>query len=175
MNSRSIALSAWISLALAVLAWAGLGFFAWTIQQDQESRAGALSFVQASASKQAGAIRDHALISDTVQERQRLAQLGRPDVLSVADLIDTAGKAAGVDIHLGGASPKGTSAIAFTLDADAKFPNLMRAISLLGTLPVSSSITRLDIERVPTLEGQTSGLWHMSAEISVAASYDPSQ
>ena len=174
MNTR-IAYLQWLALGAALLAVFGVWYFASAIAQGQADRAAGDSAMQESADKQALAVRTHALMADTVQERTQLGALLTVDVVSVANMIEAAGKAAGVTVKLGDAVPENApaaqgglsiQAIGFVVEAQGKFPALMRALELFETLPIPSTLTRFDMQKVPDSSGAPS-VWHMSAYIRV--------
>ena len=166
---------AWTTVALALSAWAGVGFFAWTILNQESDRAGSVRATQESSEKGAAAMRTHSLAQETAYERTQLATLFNVDVVSAATLIESVGKASGVEVRLGGAQPESAppttsgpdvQAVGFVVEANGKFAALMRAAQLFETLPIPSVLTRVDIEQGPSTDG-ASGVWHMSAYIRV--------
>ncbi len=173
--------TALFALAIALIAWGLVGLFAWTITVDESERVANATDASQSATASASAIRLHALAQDTSDEAAKLKDLLNVDVVSAAYLIEGVGKTAGVTVKLGDAqrenTPSASDALAvqtigFVVQADGKFPALMRAIQSFETLPIPSSISRLDIEHAPNGSGKSSDVWHMNLYIRVLTTSD---
>lgn len=162
-------------LTLALVAWGGVGYFAWTIRADEEKRVTDARDAQLTAVQNAQTIRTRALVLDAAPDAAKLRALLDVDVVSASYMMEEVGRAAGVRIQLSDAQPEGEAgsdilpvkAVGFVVTADGKFPELLRAARLLETLPIPSSVTRLGIERAPKSAGNTSGLWHLNMYIRV--------
>lgn len=171
---------------MAFLAWAVVGLFAWTIQSDEVDRALYVQTTQESESKEASAIRLHSIAQDTREERATLEGIFRTDVVSIVNLIETTGKAAGVKVTVSSVIPEsapptqaaasaGIVATGFIIEAQGKFSALMHVLQLFETFPLPSTIGRLDIEYVPNArESGLSGIWRMNAYIRVLTTPDAS-
>ena len=169
-----LSLIAWSTLALALLAWTGVGFFAWTISGAKSERLARLVVTHQSSNDAANAVRIHGLAEDTAQARAALGTLLTTDVVSVANAIESAGKGIGVDTKVSSVLPEGAptqspggppvQAVGFVVSADGKFSALMHTVALFETLPVPSQITRLDISKTP---GEASDAWHLDLYIKV--------
>src|SRR3989338_4882635 len=172
LNRTSTAVSAVI---LALAAWGFVGYFAWTIAGDEDKRVADGREAQLVAIQNAQAIRTHALALDTATDGAKLKNLLDLDVVSVSNMIEEAGRSAGVKVKLGNAQPErgATSdgltirAVGFIVTADGKFSELLRAARLFEALPIPSSVTRLDIERAPASFGGAPSAWHLNAYIRV--------
>ncbi len=166
--------------ASALLAWGLVGYFAWTINMDEGNRLANARDAQMATIANAHAVRTHALALDTVEEGKQLKELLDVDVVSAAYMIEGVGKEAGVTVKLGDAVPEGVApsdalapkTVGFVVTADGKFAALVRAAQLFETLPIPSSVTRVDIERAPRSSGDTSSLWHMNVYIRVLTTSD---
>ena len=167
-------------VVLALAAWGLVGYFAWTITRDEDKRVMDAREAQLVAIRNAQAIRTHALALDAAGGGAKLRELLDLDVVSVSNMIEEAGKAAGVKVKLGNAQPErdATSdglairAVGFIVTADGKFQELLHVARLFEALPIPSSVTRLDIERAPASSGGVSGTWHMNAHIRVLTTSD---
>ena len=167
-------------VVLALAAWGLVGYFAWTITRDEDKRVMDAREAQLVAIRNAQAIRTHALALDAAGGGAKLRELLDLDVVSVSNMIEEAGKAAGGKGKLGNAQPErdATSdglaipAVGFIVTADGKFQELLHVARLFEALPIPSSVTRLDIERAPTSSGGVSGTWHMNAYIRVLTTSD---
>lgn len=162
-------------VTLALIAWALVGYFAWTISVDEGRRVADAREAQMITIANAHAVRTHALALDTVKEGAKLKTLLDVDVVSASYMIEEVGKISGVTVKLSAAQPESApvsdglapKAVGFVVTADGKFSALLRAVRLFETLPIPSSVTRLDIEHAPKASGDTSSLWHMSVYIRV--------
>jgi len=171
--------AAYALFAIALLSWVGVVLFAWTITGEQDDRTATLQALQDSSSAQAVNQREHGLLSDTVAERSALDTFLNVDVISVASMISSVGKSAGVNMQLSNAlsenapasqPPTGlpVNAVGFSIDARGQFSRLMRAAQLFETLPLPSSVERFDLERTSGTGGSApSDSWHMSLFIRV--------
>lgn len=167
-------------VTLALVAWGLVGYFAWTISEDESNRVADAREAQVITISNAHAVRTHALALDTVEEGAKLKALLDVDVVSAAYMIEGVGKIAGVTVKLSDAQPETTSAsgdlavkvVGFVVTADGTFSALLRAARLFETLPIPSSVTRLDIEHAPKAAGNASSLWHMSVYIRVLTTSD---
>ena len=170
---------AWISLALALCAWASVVFFVLSIQSTEVARATALTNAQQSSTIQYSSVRMHATAQDTAGERTALEQLLAGDVVTVVTMLDGVGKTAGVTFKLSGALPETPpvglpagspiQAVGFAIEADGKFASLMRVVQLLETLPIPSSVVRLDMQHTTGAKDA----WHLSVYIKVLMSSTP--
>ncbi len=175
MRMRYRTSTAILVLGLAFLAWGIVGYFAWTINSDENKRAADARDAQLTAVKNAQSVRTHALVVDAAPDNAKLKELLNVDVVSASYMIEGVGRAAGVKMRLSDAQPEGEvgtdilplRAVGFVVTADGKFPELLHAVRLFESLPIPSSVTRLDIERAPKSPGTPSGLWHLNVHIRV--------
>ncbi|OGG56493.1 hypothetical protein A3D71_02385 [Candidatus Kaiserbacteria bacterium RIFCSPHIGHO2_02_FULL_55_20] len=173
-------LPAFLVLTLAVVAWGLVALFAWTISVDEAARSASAGDEQKAVITNAAALRMHTLAQETAGDGETLKKLLNVDVVSASYMIEEVGKIAGVAVKLSDAQPENTQstdasgpkAVGFVVAADGKFPALMHAARLFETLPVPSSVTRLDIERTPQSSGKPSGLWHMNVYIRALTTSD---
>lgn len=173
-------LPALLILTLAVVAWGLVALFAWTISVDEAARSASAGDEQKAVVTNAVALRMHALAQETAGDGETLKKLLNVDVVSASYMIEEVGKIAGVAVKLSDAQPENAQAadgsvakaVGFVVAADGKFPALMHAARLFETLPIPSSVTRLDIERTPQPSGKPSGIWHMNVYIRVLTTSD---
>ncbi len=164
---------------LALCAWGLVGFFAWTISADESARVASTENAQREAIMGASSIRTHALAVDTAKEGEALKKLLNVDVVSASYMIEEVGKIAGVKVMLGDAQPEklpesggvALKAIGFTVTAQGKFSDLMRAVRLFETLPIPARVVRLDIQHTPD-SSKASNLWQMNIYIRVLTTSD---
>lgn len=163
----------WFMLALAGAAWAGVGFLGWMIVRDRAALVEERQTAQEQSLQYEAAARVRAVAQGTMQERARLESMLNVGVVSAADMIEAAGKASGVRITLGGATPENTLAkipgisaqgIGFAVDGEGSFPALVRALQLFEALPLPSTLRRYELERSDSSSG---GKWTMHAYITM--------
>lgn len=172
----------WFLLGLALIAWAAVGLFAWTITSDEADRLMHTENANTASTKRASAVRTHALALDTEKQGAELGNLLNVDVVSAAYTIEAVGKSAGVSVQLGDAVPENVpttsdtvpiKAVGFTVEAQGKFSALMRAAKLFETLPLPSTLVRLDLEHTPSSQGsKPTDQWHLNAYIRVLTTSD---
>lgn len=178
-----IAYTQWIVFPLSLIAWAGVGLFAWTISRDEANRIAQVQITQDAERKEAMAVRLHSIIQDTATERAQLASVLGVDVVSVIDMIEAAGKAAGVKIAISNAQPENVSfpqvvggpqiiATGFVVEAQGTFKALMHTAELLETLPVPATIGHLDLELKSSDGKEALYPWSMNTRIRVLTTSD---
>lgn len=176
MNSKNIYIAGAL-LALTALAWTGVALFARAIGDAEAARVVDIQTNQQSSTARGALARMHAIARDTAGDRARLDQLLTVDVVKAATLLRNVGKITRVDVTLSGALPEASPpeapsgpqihAVGFSVQANGTFKALMRTAQLLETLPLASSVDRLDIQRPQSPEGKNAGEWHMNAYIRV--------
>jgi hypothetical protein len=175
MKTTSTYLS-WILLTAAVCAWCGVVYVAWFVQQAEGDYTTQLQTLQQSSFAQNSALRMHAAAQDTASDRDKLTRLLNVDIVSASAMLQGTGSVTGVKVKLSGALPENgptpapngpaIQAVGFALQADGSFPALMRTIQLLETLPLASSVVRLDLQG-STDPTQKNPLWHMDVYMRV--------
>jgi hypothetical protein len=107
------------------------------------------------------------------------------DVISVVDMLEASGKAAGVKLVVSSVQPEGAPPLqgagttqvigtGFVVEAQGKFSSLMHVAQLFETLPVPSKVGRLDIEHINVAEQKTSGVWRMNVQVHILTTSDTS-
>lgn len=167
---------AWLLFLGALLAWAGVAFFSFSIQDMAASAAQSASDAATAGDRAGIAARQRSLAESTAAQRGVLETSLRNDPLAVASVIAQAGKDAGVPLHVSEAASEGLvgssnaltiSAVSFTVEASGSFASLVHAARLLETLSLPSSVEQLDIARTP---GSSAGAWNMSVHMRVLTS-----
>jgi|GEM_PF-2371131 len=155
-----------ISIALVVCVWV----FSGSVQQALEKRNTELSSAESEAMRQEVQLRVHSLARETVGERAELERLVSPDIVTIVEAIETAGRDAGVVISLGQAAaipatdtPLNT--ITLGVEATGSFDAVMKAGALLASLPVPSILEQIQFEKRE--EG-----WGMSARLRFLTAAD---
>jgi hypothetical protein len=162
----------------AIVAWATVAFFAWTLVSLQVDRAKILSEVEKSRIQNQAATKVHAVLQETTRERAALVLLSNADVLEVVRAIEATGPAAGSDLQVRGAQPgqvvaakKGVPAlrpIVFNLQVEGTYPAVMKTAQLLEALPFPIDVTQFEISR-GALEDKATGdvRWRMNITLKL--------
>lgn len=174
--TKTVKLISWIAIAVAILAWSGVILSAnmirsTAIQRSNDTRAALTKANQTALNK-----RVDTLAQNTKEKREQLTALAGADVVSIIDVIDSAGKSAGLDAKVSDAAVGGTQqlgkngdtlrAVVFNVQGNGTFAQVMHAAALYEKLPLLSSIDQLDIEKVQSSDPKAPA-WHISARIRV--------
>ncbi len=188
MNRNTMTLVSWISVAAAVCAWAGVIFFVIYVLHLKADRVAYLGSVDQSTAKQSAAARTHVFARDTTEERASLEKSTNVDVLSVVNLIESVGVAAGVKVQVSDVQNESTipgkngapafNAIGLGIQAQGSFSSLMRVAEMLESLPLPSSIEQLDIGRAqlgadPASDGTVPWQLNVRVKLLTTASVSP--
>lgn len=183
---QNLSLIAWISIIIALAAWASVVVFSLSIQNAAAGATARAGDLQTASDKQALALKMHTLARDTSHARTTLRNILNRDPLAIADILSQAGTDAGVALRVSDAKSQGvatspgsprpsaaaanlpqTQAIGFTVEADGSFGDLVRAAAFLESLPVPSRIDELDLQREHNSEGAPSASWHMRVNVRI--------
>jgi len=168
MSQSSATFISWVLTATAVVLWIAVPLFMYQIWSEQNSISEAAKSEETQSMKGATALRTHALLESTTQERSTLDATANVDVISIVDMIEASGKAAGVPAQVSGAITEAgakndpIASLSFSIQAEGSFDALMRLSSLLERLPLVTSLEELKIEKNP--EGDQ---WKLSARLRV--------
>ena len=164
--------AAWLLVALAVFAWAGVAWLSASLSDMAQQAALDAGDAQAARTLQSAAVRAHAVALSVAHDDAALEAALSNDPVALAQRLTQAGRDAGVAIQVGSASAlpglSSGGAIAFSLQGQGSFGALMRAALLLQTLPVPASIQTLTLGRAPGASAGTP--WTMNAQIDVLIS-----
>lgn len=173
MRRRSLTLLSLIALALALAAWCFVGFLFFNASASLASNTQSLSSVDAQNVQNENAAQTAALASETAAQRSALQGVLAPDVIGIANQIQSAGKTAGTQTTISSASvasvsglPAGVTALEFVVQSDGSFAQVLQAAQLLETLPLSSTIAEFDFEQAPG-SSPGSGQWQLTTGIEV--------
>ena len=167
---------AWLLLGVAIAVWVGGGWWAYQIDALVSEREAAITKAAEEQAKDVAALRTRALIAETAEDRARLATLSKIDVVEAAKQIESAGMPASVKFHVRDASleavPNKQSTplqpVAFSVDAEGTFVQLIRAIALLRSLPFPVQITQIDLSTNPIDPAKKvagAPQWHVSLRL----------
>jgi len=169
MHTTSKGYIAWLLLFFALSAWALVVFFALSISGSEAAHASVRTQNMEESARASSAVRTHALVAETEDERAQLEKILDVEALSMADILEDVGKSAGVKLRLSGASPQPSGAnspavpLGFHVDAEGKFSALARTLMLLEKLPLASEIDRIELDK----STGSSDSWHMSVSLHV--------
>ncbi len=174
--SNSIKLISIISFVCAVVAWGGVVYSAQMIRGTAVERSNDTKEALTKANQAALNQRVETLALNTKEKRDQLKSLAGTDVVAIVDIIDAAGKSAGItakvsDAAVGGTTALGKSgdtlrAVVFNVQGEGTFTQVMHAASMYEKLPLLSSIDQMDIEKVQAGDPKST-LWHINVRIRV--------
>ncbi len=174
MNKRII-ITSWILLAVALLAWAAVGYAAYAMVQTAEARASDAKLALTKANQIALNQRVQSLAATTDGERTRLNAILGVDLVTMINTIEAAGNSAGVQSKVSDAALSGTQpvqngepvrGVVFSVQASGSYAQVMRAAKLYEALPLLSTVDQMEIERVQSGESKTA-VWNMLVRIRV--------
>ena len=163
---RSRSWTAWVVLAVAVLAWCGYGYEIVLLSNGRAAYAVALDEKQQDDVKGEAALKLHTLIESSKGQRDSVAALVQRSILDAVTTIENAGKTAGTkNVSIGEATPvaavsKGTAAYDIIVVAEGTFAEVTRAEALFERLPLASSLQQFGLEHLGSS-------WHLTARIRV--------
>lgn len=173
---RPIVYLSWLSLAAAIALLVFVYLQADIIRAAAERRATTLAEQDQQIDRSAHAQRVAAILVETEAERAMLDQFARLDVVAAVELLEQAGKSAGVIVTVTGANTETSGSaeggeslkpIAFSINASGSYAALMHAVELYERLPVALQIDQLDIERDQAVaNGRT---WNLSLRVRMLA------
>lgn len=169
---RTIVYLSWVSLAVSIALLFFVYMQAETIRTAAEKRAATLAEQEQSSDRSAYAQRVATILAETEAERALIDQFVHLDVVAAVELLEQAGKNAGVTVSVTGANTEtsglGTEAdslqpIGFMIRASGSYAALMHALELYERLPVALQIDQLEIERD---QGVASGrTWNLTLRV----------
>ena len=174
--SDRIKFASWILLAIAIVIWAGVAYSADMIRETALKRSNDTQLALTKANQLAMNQKVEALSEVTAEKRTQLTTLAGADVVSIIDIIDAAGKSAGVVAKVSDASVAGTvavgkngdtlRAVVFSVQGDGTITQVMHAAQLYERLPLLSSIEQIDIAKNQSSDSKAPP-WHITVSIKV--------
>ncbi len=174
--SERLKLMSWILLALAIVIWGGVAYSANMIRETALQRSNDTQLALTKANQLAMNQKVEALAEVTADKRTQLSTLAGADVVAIIDIIDAAGKSAGIEAKVSDASVAGTTAlgktgdalraVVFSVQGDGTIAEVMHAAQLYERLPMLSSIEQMDIARNQSSDPK-SPPWHITVRIKV--------
>lgn len=176
---KTFSLVAYGSLALALCLWAFLFWGSLHLMASAEDRAQSATQLQADAAKHAYTARLAALAQDTSVQRATLESIVQPDVVTIVNGIEAAGKKANTDAQVTSALADGTATdlpgggkvqgVAFVVEAHGSFASILKLETMYENLPLASTIESVDLEKA-VAQGATAPSWHLTMRIRVFTS-----
>ncbi len=174
--SNQVKITSWVLLALALASWASVGYAAHLISETATQRSNDTRLALTKANQVALNQRVEALAENTKEKRKQLETIAGADVVSVIDIIDAAGKSAGIEAKVSDAAVASSlqlgkttdtlRGLVFNVQGSGTFAEVMHAAALYEKLPLLSSIDQIDIEKQPSPDPKLPP-WHINARIRV--------
>jgi len=149
-------LFAWGMLVLALLAWGAFGFAVLKMNSDRAGYVDAAIIAREESARGENATRLHSTIQSSAVERAALEGVVGVTILDAVETIEAAARDAGAsEVKIGEASTQNTSAqklstVSVVLTASGSFIAIVRAVSLLETLPLPSVVESFEISKTET-------------------------
>lgn len=156
----------------AASVWVALWYISNDILDEASLRSTVASSAQTQSDRAAYTQRLSSLVSDTQGDRAALEALVGMNIVSIVTLIEQVGTQTGITVKVNSAQPQGSSValplseIAFAVEADGSFAQVMRTVQALERLPVPSTIEQLEFMQ-NTGDSGKKGTWHLSALVGV--------
>ncbi len=170
---RHLASLSWFALLGSIALLALVVYQAGAIREEARTRAAFAADREQQSDRSAYAQRVAAVIAETEDERAKLDAFAKLDVVSVVELLESAGTSAGLTVTVAGAQaesgaqlPTGelVQPVAFSVNTSGSYAAVMRALDLYEHLPLASQIEQLDIARDASGSGRT---WSLSMRIRI--------
>lgn len=176
-SSISLYASAAIAL-LALFVWGGVGYFAWTISIEAEAHRSTIAGMEQKTAENAFSLRLHALARETKNERSRLEEISRTDLAGILDGIERLSKDSGIPMEITQApsisrmESSTMRVLSLSVEALGTFAQVARAVALLETIPIPSTVDELRFERTAGAEGAARSSWRMIASVRFLTTAD---
>lgn len=157
---------AWGMMMVMLAAWGGFGALFWSLEGDRAEYAEAAAQTEEESAHGETIARLHSTIQSTEAERTALESLVNVSILDAVKTIEAAVKQAGAsDVKIGDASAQAATAqklsnVSVVVTASGSFAAVMRAVSLLETVPLPAAIEQFDVSK-------SDDVWHLSARLRV--------
>lgn len=141
--------------ALTCIAWGFVFWIGWRVWNAEDVIALQASNVEQVAAREASLMRLRSFVRETRLEREELRKRAANDIIQAVQVIEGAGKTAGILFEIGDAVSEEDNVkanirtISLTVKARDTFARLTHAIALLETLPIPSKLFQFQLEKVP--------------------------
>ena len=165
MPSLSSPLLPWSALGLATIVWGTIVYGVWTAQFSQSEREAQMVETERATLEQSAALRLHALARETKEARETLERIADMDVVEILDVIEGVARDSKIPIQIGQALSEPASgsspirAVSFMIQVQGSFAEVLRAMALLESLPIASSVAEIHLERLPEATRSGRALW----------------
>ena len=183
MRSLTTTSASWVMLLAAIVLWAAVGYFAWMIYTQEFFREVQMADQEQESRRSAAAVRLHAFVRETNEERIRLDDAARVEIVEMLESIEGVGRDANVPIKIGQAvstpSPDPRSNVrsfGFIVEAEGSFAKVVRAAALFESLPKPSFVDELQFEMLPLSASgskkSAGNVWHLVVRIRFISTAD---
>ena len=165
-------------MLLAIIAWMGVGLFAYQISLLEDARDADAHSSQQQSQQSVQASYLHGIVLNSVEQRAQLDTLTAIDPTSLAEMINTAGTSAGVSLAISNASAENVSSVggktiaqgfSFLTTSQGSFASVMYAAALLESLPIPSVVQEINFTHTEAMPGATGNkaAWQMNAQVQI--------
>ena len=178
MKTKLFIYLAWSATALVMCLWVVFFWFVWKLEQERGAYALSQATLAQIEEEVNAASRLHGIVRNSKQGLAALDALAKTDVLTAVDIIEKIGTAAGVKVHVEGASAtsllnnkpsKDIHAFLITVTSEGKLQLMMRLISFLDALPLATSLAGVELQQISQdPQGKSvPDLWRLTARIRI--------
>lgn len=166
-QSRIQALVAWGALIIAIVAWGGCIYLYSSLDKLRFEYADRSILAEQEADRQESSARLRALVQGTEVERAALESIIGVRIVDAAETVEVALRDAGTqeveisEANAGAPNTQGISTVSMGVSATGSFASVMRAVLLLESLPLPSTIDQFEIV-------QNEGKWRMVARLKLS-------
>lgn len=146
----------WLTLALALLAWAGVVYFGFWLQESAAEKGLMALNAGEKAESAAHLSRVKSLAKDTESQREELEGALETNIVTIADMIERAGADLGVRAKVGTVLPLGQKdmpggdslkTVSFIVQAEGNFSSIVRLVKVYEKFPSFSLVEQFEFER----------------------------
>jgi hypothetical protein len=155
MNTKHIAKSSWIALAIAILSWSGVAFFAFFLVQMQAEHSANIAEAAAASTQEGQSAQLRALARETEDDRVALNSATNVDLLTAVNTIEAV-NASGTSARVTNAQPIKSSGkasvqqvniVELNIETDGDFSSVMKVVQMLEALPLATMVQEVDLNR----------------------------
>ncbi len=166
----------WVVLIGAIAAFFLVAYQAEVIRGKAHVRASQIAEAEQKSDKGAFAERTRAIIAETQEERAELEAFAHLDIIKTVELLEAAGKSAGVTVTVANAtaetgivlsSGERLQPVAIAVNASGTYGALTHLIELYERLPLAAQIQQLDLDR--STNAKDARTWNLSMRLRILA------
>lgn len=161
------ALVAWGTLLIAIAAWAGCVYMYSSLGKMRFEYADRTILAEQEAERQESSARLRALVQGTEVERAALESIVGVRIVDAAETVEVALRDAGAqeveisEANAGQPNTQGISSVSMGVSAAGSFASVMRAVLLLESLPLPSTVEQFEIVK-------NEDKWRMTARLKLS-------